>query len=118
MLIRRSVIDRIGELDATFFIHGEDVDFCYRIKKAGWKNFYVPQAEIIHYGGVGGKSISYRGIIEFHRSMLIFYNKHYKKNYPFFITALVYLGVNTKMAINLIMNTVRKEKYIGSKKPS
>jgi GT2 family glycosyltransferase len=117
MLIRRAVLDKIGGLDTAFFIHGEDIDYCYRIKQAGWKIFYVPEAEIIHYGGIGGKMVSYRGIIEFHRSMLIFYKKHYKKLYPFVVTVLVYFGVYAKMWLNLLINALRKDKFIGSRKP-
>lgn len=54
ILTRRSLIDQIGFLDEHMYI--EDVDFCFRIHKAGWKIRYLPSCEIIHYDGAGRKS--------------------------------------------------------------
>lgn len=118
LLVRREVADKIGFMDEDYIMYGDDLDWSYRIKQAGWKIYYVPQAEIIHYGGKGGSGVhSYKNIIEFHRSMFIFYNKHYKNKYPFFIEWLVYAGISLKMALNLLMNRLRREKYVGSRKP-
>lgn len=117
MLIRKSILDKIGGLDTSFFLYGEDIDLCYRIKEAGWKIYYVPQAEIIHYGGVGSRTMSSKGIRAFHESMFIFYDKHYKKKYPFFVTWLVYAGIQLKMRLNLLTNYLRREKFVGSRKP-
>jgi len=51
MLVRRQVIEQIGVLDTAFDpIYSEEIDWCYRIKQAGWKIFTLPQAQIIHYG--------------------------------------------------------------------
>ena len=117
MLLRRTTIDKVGLLDDQYFLYGEDIDLCYRIKQAGFKIYYVPRAEIIHYGGVGSRIMSHKNIIEFHRSMLIFYKKHYRKKYGLVVTWLVYTGICLKCSINLILNTFRQEKYVGSKKP-
>ncbi|MBN1138228.1 MAG: glycosyltransferase family 2 protein, partial [Anaerolineae bacterium] len=52
MLVRREVIGQVGVLDTAFDpIYSEEVDWCYRIKQAGWKIFVLPDAQIIHYGG-------------------------------------------------------------------
>jgi len=52
MLVRREIIEQVGVLDAAFDpIYSEEVDWCYRIKQAGWKVFLLPHAQIIHYGG-------------------------------------------------------------------
>ena len=117
MLIRKSAIDKIGGLDTDYFLYGEDIDICYRIKEYGWKIYYVPNSEIIHCGGVGSRTMSTRGIIEFHRSMFIFYKKHYSQKYYFFVGWLVYAGIWAKMRLNLLANALRKQKYVGSKKP-
>jgi GT2 family glycosyltransferase len=117
MLLRRTAIEKVGLLDDKYFLYGEDIDLCYRIKQAGFKIYYVPRAEIIHYGGVGSRIMSHKNIIEFHRSMLIFYKKHYRKKYGLVVTWLVYAGICLKCSINLILNAFRQEKYVGSKKP-
>jgi GT2 family glycosyltransferase len=52
MLVRRDVIEQVGVLDTAFDpIYSEEVDWCYRIKQAGWQIYTLPQARIIHYGG-------------------------------------------------------------------
>jgi len=53
MLVRRQVIDQVGMLDIAFDpIYSEEVDWCYRIKQAGWRIYSLPQSRIIHYGSV------------------------------------------------------------------
>ncbi len=56
MLIRREVIDRIGPLDEAFFFYGEDVEYCHRATRAGWKIRYDPGASIVHLGGASSDS--------------------------------------------------------------
>jgi len=51
MLMRKDLLDEIGQLDERFFMYGEDVDLSYRIQKAGYKNYYFPHTTIIHYKG-------------------------------------------------------------------
>ncbi len=117
MLIRRKILEDIGGMDESFFLYGEDIDVCYRIKEKGWKIFYVPSSRIVHFGGVGSRSMSYRSIREFYRSMKLFYNKHYSRKYPKLLKSLVFLGINLKMVSNIILNVLRREKFGGTKKP-
>jgi hypothetical protein len=118
MVVRREVIEKVGLMDENYFMYGDDIDWCYRIKQAGWKVYYLPEAEMIHYGGRGGsRRQSYRNIFEFHRAMAVFYRKHYSKNHLFLLNWLVYSGIWLKCAMELIRNVFRKEKYVGSKKP-
>ena len=51
MLMPRTVLEEVGLLDEDFFMYGEDIDLCYRIKEAGYKIVYYPEASIIHYKG-------------------------------------------------------------------
>ncbi|MCK5451650.1 MAG: glycosyltransferase family 2 protein [Candidatus Omnitrophica bacterium] len=51
-MIRNSLFKEIGMFDEDFFMYSEDVDLCYRVKKKGWKIFYIPDAEVVHYLGV------------------------------------------------------------------
>ena len=55
LLVRKEVIDKVGMMDENLFFYNEDLDWCLRIRKAGWKIFFLPQAEIIHYGGQSSK---------------------------------------------------------------
>ncbi|PJC57545.1 MAG: glycosyl transferase, partial [Ignavibacteria bacterium CG_4_9_14_0_2_um_filter_37_13] len=51
MMVRREVFENIGGLDEQFFMYGEDLDWCYRVQKTGWKVYYVHETTIIHYKG-------------------------------------------------------------------
>ncbi len=108
MMMPRAVIDKVGGLDEEFFMYGEDLDWCYRIKEAGYKIMYYPKEHIVHYKGSSSKKKRTKTIYEFHRAMILFYNKHYKKKYNIIVTLLVYLGVGARMAMTYILNIWRK----------
>jgi GT2 family glycosyltransferase len=94
MLVRSKAIQEVGLLDETFFMYGEDIDWCYRIKSANWKVVYYSDAKIIHYKGSSfSKKQNTRLTYEFYRAMYIFYNKHYKEGYPWITTAATYAGI-------------------------
>ncbi|MBU3091659.1 glycosyltransferase family 2 protein [Clostridium sp. CF011] len=112
MMLRKEAIEQVGLLDETFFMYGEDIDWCYRIKQAGWKNYYHPKVRIVHYKGESSKKQSTRMIGEFHKSMFIFYNKHYKNKYNTIVNLLTYLGIYSKWGLSLTMNATKKEKKV------
>lgn len=118
MFIRREVIDQIGYLDEIFFAYQEDTDFCFRAREAGWKIFYVPQAQIIHYGGQGGSKIKvYRSIYQWHRSYYVYYTRHLAKNYFFLVNWLIYILIGGKLLLNLATAVLSKNKFAGTRKP-
>ena len=49
ILLRKTVLNKIGLLDENFFMYGEDIDLSYRITQSGYKNYYFPETKIIHY---------------------------------------------------------------------
>lgn len=108
-LTKKTVLEMVGYFDEDYFMYAEDIDLCFRIKKAGFKVMYVPYVSVIHHKGVssGLKKHSQeittadletrrRSLDAFYLAMKIFYRKHYQNKYPFFINWLVYLGINTK----------------------
>lgn len=108
MLLRKEVIDKVGLLDENFFMYGEDIDWCFRIKEAGWKIIYYSDAEIIHLKGGSSKKKRLKTIYEFHRAMILFYNKHYRRSYGFLISLMVYMGVSVKFILTLFINIFKK----------
>jgi len=96
LMIRRQVVDKIGKLDERFFMYGEELDWCLRTKKAGWKVMYYPDAEIIHYKGECSKSNSRKAAFEFYRSMYLFHKKHFADNYNPIINIIIYAGIFLK----------------------
>lgn len=77
-LVRREALAQIGLMDETFFMYGEDLDWCYRVKQAGWSVMYVGAHYIRHLKGTVGRR-SAKARFEFAHSMLLFYRKHYRK---------------------------------------
>lgn len=118
MLVRREVVDRIGYLDERFFAYQEDADYCFRARQAGWKVYYYPQAQIIHYGGMGGSRVQpYRSIYEWHRSYFMYYRKNLAQDYFFLFNWLYYLVMGVKLLFSLGLNFIRRDKFAGSRKP-
>jgi N-acetylglucosaminyl-diphospho-decaprenol L-rhamnosyltransferase len=95
MQVRREAIEAVGLLDETFFMYGEDLDWAYRIKTAGWKVFYYPNVVIKHVKRAASRK-SQRAQFEFNRAMLIFYRKHYRMTTPLWLHTLVLLGLLVK----------------------
>lgn len=77
LIIRRSVLDRIGLFDEGFFYLYEDIDLCFRAKKLAMKVLYIPQAEVIHYLERERKSIFHPRILVHIRSILQYLRKDY-----------------------------------------
>lgn len=105
MLMPKNVLDKVGLLDEDFFMYGEDINLCYRIKKAGFKILYYPKAQITHYKGGSSKKKRTKVIYDFHQAMWIFYKKHYYGEYNFIVTVLVFMGIWTKYLIEIIKNS-------------
>jgi N-acetylglucosaminyl-diphospho-decaprenol L-rhamnosyltransferase len=95
MLVRRDVITRVGLLDEVFWMYGEDLDWAYRIKQAGWKVMYNPRVTVTHVKRAASRQ-SRRAQHEFYRAMLIFYRKHYRQTTPWWLHSLILLGLALK----------------------
>jgi GT2 family glycosyltransferase len=79
LMIPRAAYESVGELDSGFPIFFNEVDWCFRAKALGWKIYFTPNAEIVHYGGQGTKQAPKASMVrESHRSLIRFYEKHYR----------------------------------------
>ena len=77
LMLRREVYDKIGGLDETYFMYGEDIDYSWSIKLAGWKNYYLPTTRIIHYKGESTRKGSMNYVYTFYNAMAIFVRKYF-----------------------------------------
>ena len=118
MMIRSELIEQIGLLDERFFAYQEDADYCFQARRAGWKVFYVPQARVIHYGGLGGSRWRpYLGIYHWHRSYYLYYQKNLARDYPFWFHPLYYGAMAGKFLFSLLGALISPTKVVGTKKP-
>ena len=93
MLVRKEAMDEVGLLDEDYFMYGEDIDWCYRIHRAGWKIFYTPSTEIVHFRGESGRSVPLRILYRKSKAMSIFVDKHMKERYRFFPPWILHIGI-------------------------
>ena len=103
MMIRRSVLDQIGLLDEDFFMYGEDIDLSYRILKAGYQNWYLPET-ILHYKGESTQKSSFRYVHVFYDAMLVFFKKHYSH-----VSLLISLPIKTAIYVKAAIELVRMQ---------
>lgn len=76
LMIRREILDEVGSLDADFFLYSEEVDLCFRVQKAGWRIYWVPQAEVIHYGGQSTQQVRAEMFIQLYRAKVQYFRKN------------------------------------------
>ncbi len=108
VLIRKKIMDQIGLLDEDFFMYGEDIDLSYRIKLAGFKNYYFPKTTIIHYKGESTKKSSINYVIVFYNAMIIFAKKHFSKKNASFFSFLINIAIYFRAIFAILRRTVIK----------
>ncbi len=108
MLIRKSVIDEVGLLDEAFFMYGEDIDYSYRITKAGYKNYYFPKTNIIHYKGESTKKSSINYVFVFYKAMIIFAEKHFSKKNVKTFSSLINIAIYIRAAIAVFQRLISR----------
>lgn len=101
MLIRKTVIDKIGLLDEDYFMYGEDIDYSYRIIKAGYKNVYFPKTRIIHYKGESTKKSSINYVFVFYKAMIIFAQKHFSQKNARLFSVLINLAIYLRASLSI-----------------
>ena len=99
MMVSREVIDSVGLLDERFFMYGEDIDWCLRIKEAGFKIFFYPGVKTLHLKRQSGRenrvdqTIRKNAKRQFIETMAQFYSKHYLSKYP---------DITSRIVLNLL----------------
>ena len=98
MLVRRETVEQVGLLDEEYFLFLEETDWCYRMKKAGWKIYHIPQAEVLHFQGKSAEAEKGKARIEYYRSRYHFF----RKNKGRLQQVLLMIGLIAKLWIELI----------------
>jgi hypothetical protein len=96
LLVRSEVVRQVGPLDERFFMYYEEIEWCRRIKQAGWKVYYVPEARVVHHWMGSARQVSKQMTAQLFKSQLLYYQK---TSGP-----LTVLGIRMVMAIGLAKN--------------
>lgn len=99
MMIRRELLNKIGYFDEKFFIYGEEKDFCFRIKKAGWRIFSLPDCQIIHHSSKSTADCEASSFVEYHKSQLYFFRKHYPGYFINIAKIIIFMGILKKLML-------------------
>jgi len=96
LMVRREIISQVGLMDEQFYMYYDDVDWCYRIKRKGWKIYFIPLAQIIHYGSQSSRSNMPEMKIQRYKSRHKFFRKHYGMLSEWIVKQLDLLGLILK----------------------
>jgi hypothetical protein len=116
LMIREECLQQIGLLDDSFFMYGEDLDWCYRSKAGGWKVYYAPMTTVIHYKGQSSGNRSFRMIYHWYHSTWQVYQKHMASRYPVLVNALIWAGFHVMCVASLAANSLRSEKRVPGRR--
>ena len=115
LMFRTSAFRAVGGFDEAFFMYGEDLDICRRLRAAGHPGIYVPGAEVLHVKGEASRKESQRMLREFHRAMWIYYRRHEAAARPALVNSAVRAGIAVLEALRLARNALRREKRVSER---
>ena len=99
MCMRKSALDKVGYLDETFFMYGEDIDLSWRLIRGGWKNYYFAGTSIIHYKGESTKKGSLNYVYVFYQAMAIFARKHFSEKNAGIINLFIHAAIWARASV-------------------
>lgn len=108
MLVRREAMADVSPWDEGYFLHCEDLDWCMRFRKKGWKILFVPDAPVVHYPGTCSRSRPIFVEWHKHKGMMRFYRKFFRRQYPGMLMWLVALGVWLRFGAIAMYYTARR----------
>ncbi len=115
LMVRRAALDRLGFFDPRYFMYGEDIDLCYRVKMGGWKVFYLPTAVASHHEREAPDGSEKRQMLyEEHRSMWTYHFKHHAEDQSAFGNGLVWAQIWGRWLARAVRQTVSRERRTTS----
>jgi N-acetylglucosaminyl-diphospho-decaprenol L-rhamnosyltransferase len=115
LMVRAEAFANVGGFDESFFMYGEDLDLCRRLREAGFGGRYVPASRALHLKGEASRTQSRRMLVEFHRAMWTYYQKYEKPRRPTAINWVVGAGIVALAGVRLATNTLRREKRVSAR---
>ena len=110
MLVRRDAYEAAGRFDAGYFMYFEEMDFCLRLQRAGWRVVYDPGAEVTHILGGSTRSAPYRKVWNHHRSALRFYCRRYARDPRLLLAPLVALFLAARGLASLARTAIARRR--------
>jgi GT2 family glycosyltransferase len=108
LMAKKEVLDKVGGFDEIFFMYGEDVDLSYRIQKAGYRNYYFAESNIIHFKGESTRKGSLNYVRMFYNAMSLFVRKHYGGSEAGLFNFLIHIAIWIRAALTAIAGFIRR----------
>jgi GT2 family glycosyltransferase len=112
IILRREVVEQEGLFDEEYFMYSEEMDLCYRLKQAGWKVSFVPEATATHLWGGTSRQNKELAFIRLYKSRVLFFRKHYGPIMTVFYKLVLYLGSLVRVLGGTITGLFRKNQDI------
>jgi GT2 family glycosyltransferase len=110
-LVRKVAIDEVGLMDEAFFVYGDDTDWCYRFRTAGWQVMFTPHPQIIHYGGQATKALANPFTLQLYGAKLQYFHKWHPRQLfaaRLLISSYFFLRVPVMISLALFLRKDRK----------
>ncbi|HEY8740779.1 MAG TPA: glycosyltransferase family 2 protein [Candidatus Dormibacteraeota bacterium] len=115
LMVRASAFHEVGGFDERFFMYGEDLDLCRRLREAGHGGLYVPAAKVVHIKGESSRQRSGEMLVQFHRAMWLYYLKHEAPSRPAPVNLAVAAGISVLGTVRLAANALRRNKRVSAR---
>jgi hypothetical protein len=110
MFVRAEAVRDAGLLDEDYFMYGEDMDWSFRFKSAGWRIVYTPISTVRHLKRASSRQNRATTIRWFYDAMRIFYRKHYQTRYPGWVTMAVLAALGARERLELASNAIGRRR--------
>jgi len=96
LMVRREVVDAVGLMDEGYFLYAEEVDWCWRMQRAGWPLYCVPSAYVIHHGGASASQFRSRSFVNLWRSRQRLYQRFYTPSQQAIAAGIIRMGMGAE----------------------
>ena len=103
LLVRREAAEQIGWFDPAFFVYSDEVDFCKRLRDAGWRTLYVPAAAAIHHEQLSTGAVPERRIVELSRNRDLYMRKHHSRPAAWAVRLLTAFTYAVRAAVAVVL---------------
>jgi GT2 family glycosyltransferase len=107
LMTRKDLLLQLNGFDEEFFMYGEDIDLCYRILEAGFKNYYLGNETVIHFKGESSKQETSRHIKIFYEAMTTFVRKHYSS--MGLMNFMLHAGIFVRRIASFVTSPLKKK---------
>lgn len=108
MMVRKVVLESVGSFDERFFMYGEDIDLSYRIRQAGYHNYYFSESFIVHFKGESTRKGSLNYVRMFYQAMSLFVQKHYRTTGTVLLRRFINLAIWLRAALSLLKRFMQR----------